>query len=43
MIKIDQELQDKLRAALDGGISDDAMKAIKKATDGILYDIQDDL
>jgi hypothetical protein len=41
--KIDQELQDKLKAVLDGGISDEAMKAIKKATDHILYDIQGDL
>jgi hypothetical protein len=43
MKEIDQELQDNLRAVLDGGISEDAMKAVKKATDNILYDIQGDL
>lgn len=43
MKKIDQELQDQLRVVLDGGISEDAMKAVKKATDNILYDIQGDL
>lgn len=43
MKEIGQELQDKLRAVLDGGISEDAMKAVKKATDNILYDIQGDL
>ena len=43
MNKIDQELCDKLQAVLDGGISDDAMAAIKKQTDHILYDIQGDL
>jgi hypothetical protein len=43
MSKIDEELQEKLRAVLDGGISDDAMKAVKKATDHILDDIESDL
>ena len=42
-MKIDGELQDKLRSVLDGGISEDAMKAVKKATDSILYDIESDL
>ena len=42
-MKIDGELQDKLRTVLDGGISEDAMKAVKKATDGILYEIESDL
>lgn len=42
-MKVDQELQDKLRTVLDGGISEDAMKAVKKATDSILYDIESDL
>ena len=43
MDKIDQELRDKLQAVLDSGISEDAMKAVKKSTDTILYDIQGDL
>lgn len=43
MNKMDEELQARLKEVLDGGISDDAMKAVKKATDTILYDIQSDL
>ncbi len=38
-----KEITDKLRAALDAGISDDAMKAVKKATDSILDIIDGDL
>src|SRR5262245_377901 len=41
--KIDQEICDRLRAVLDSGISEDAMRSVKKATDSILYDIESDL
>lgn len=41
--KIDQELKDALQKSLEAGISDDAIKAVKKATDNILYDIESDL
>ena len=43
MNKIDQELKDKLEKVLSAGIGDDAMKAVKKQTDNILYEIQGDL
>lgn len=43
MSKIDQELQDQLRAVLAAGVSDDAMKAVKKAAESIVYDIETDL
>lgn len=43
MDKIDQNLKDKLGAVLNAGIGDDAMKAVKKQTNHILYDIQGDL
>jgi hypothetical protein len=43
MSKIDQELKDKLEAVLAQGVSEDCMKAIKKATDDILYTIETDL
>jgi hypothetical protein len=43
MDKIDEELKDRLRDVLAAGVSDDAMKVIKKATDSILYDIEEDI
>lgn len=36
-------MRDQLEKVLSEGISDDAMKAVKKATDQILYDIEGDL
>lgn len=38
-----KELADKLRECLAKGISEDAMKAVKKAADDILYQIEGDL
>jgi hypothetical protein len=41
--EMDEGLQDALRTALEGGLSEDCLKAVKKATDNILYDIESDL
>lgn len=41
--KIDESLKDALRVSLEAGLSDDAMKAVKKQTDHILCDIESDL
>lgn len=39
----DSGIRERLLAALESGISDDAMKAVKKQVDGIIYDIEIDL
>ena len=41
--KIDSGLKDKLEVALSDGLSDDCLKAVKKATEQILYDIESDI
>lgn len=38
--KIDEALQKQLRATLEAGVDDEAMKAVKKATDRIMDDIE---
>ena len=43
MNKIDEQLRDKLAATLQAGITDEAIKAIKKAADDIVQRIQDDV
>lgn len=43
MNKIDEQLRDKLTATLQAGITDEAIKAIKKAADDIVQRIQDDV
>lgn len=41
--KIDQDLRDRLTEVLAGGVSEDAMKNVKKACDDIMNDIEGDL
>jgi hypothetical protein len=41
--KLDEELQGQLTKVLEAGVSDDAMKTIKKAVAGILDDIEGDV
>lgn len=41
--KIAKELQEQLTAILEGGVSEQAMKGIKKAVDGILDDMEGDV
>ncbi len=41
--KIDQDMRDKLTDILSAGVSEDAMKHVKKACDSIIDDIEGDL
>lgn len=41
--KIDEELQEQLKAVLEAGLSDGAMKDIKKAVDGVICGIEEDI
>lgn len=43
MSALTDDIADKLRTALEAGISDHTMKAVKKATDSIMCDIESDL
>ena len=42
MDTVNQEVADRLKAALDGGISDETIKPLKRAVDDILCRIEDD-
>lgn len=43
MDTVNQKVADRLKVALDGGISDDVIKPLKKAVDEILCQIEDDI
>lgn len=43
MDTVNKEVADRLKAALDGGISDETIKPLKKAVDNILCQIEDDI
>lgn len=43
MDTVNKEIADRLKAALEGGISEDTMMPLKKAVDDIVYRIEDDI
>jgi hypothetical protein len=43
MDAVNKEISDRLKAALEGGISEDTIKPLKKAVDDILCRIEDDI